>query len=215
VQLPGAPSGMPAFNQNDDAITCGMIAGSNIIAGYDAVHTNLIPSYTPFTNTLGILRWKNCDATIYALQDDLLIRMNGVPYVGVTIPNYLNGLNSYAVSRGRTFTSTSMMSGSTINLSNLMTQINQNRYATIFMNTFTLNAIGVANGVDTITIEEYGGSHAMSVFGYRIIQYFTNGTLTHTRHYLEVSTGFSSPRSLVRINGGFGTVDAIHITHIS
>jgi len=208
------PIGMPVFNTG---ISCGVIGGMHIIGGYNAVHPELIPGFNSVRMIVGFPAW-NSSASTYrtAVANELHQRMGGGQ--GVTLNQYIGGMNSLAQNRGRTFHNQSMMVGGSLNLPALKAQLRQNRYATIFMlNTFNISSVSTESGRgrDRFSLEEWGGNHIMAVFGYQTRIYRDiYGDIIRTKNFLEVATGFGVSRGLLYLND-FVTIYNVHITHFS
>lgn len=206
------PAGMPAYG---NYYSCAITAGSNVIGGYNKKHTNLIPGFNSTGTVFSMPVWNGAGNTtaIYDLQGILYPLMNATS-AGVTIPNYLNGMNSYVSSKGYTFTSTSLMSGGVLNVVALEEAFEANKYITVFMSGFNIVSMITQTGYDKIALTEYGGAHAMSAFGYRKITYRLNNVDFRQDYYLEVCTGFSGDKALLYL-GNYVTLDAAYTTHIS
>jgi len=212
VSLSGAnPIGMPNNGAN---YTCGIIAGSNIIKGYNKIFPGLIPGFNSVATVLGRPGWANgMSPTFRNFQSDLAIAMGGNPQ-GVTLNQYFNGINTMVQNRGRTFHNQTMMNGNQLNLQNLKSQLRQNRYATVFMTGFNVASISGNPGVDRFDLREYGGNHIMAVFGYRTITYRdASGAIIRVKNFLEVVTGFGGT-GLLYLNNHL-TIYDLHMTFIS
>jgi len=219
VKLGGTnPTGMPAYLDSYTNATCGIIGGSNIIGGYNKIHTGLIPGFNSVGTVFGSPVWAPTGApggAIDTLQGDLYTRMSATPS-GVTMVNYNSGMVSYFNSKSYTLTNTSMFSSGTLNLAALKAQIDQDKYATVFMAGFNIVSLLSQTGYDTQCLEEYGGAHIMSVFGYRTVKYYKNGSSSpfRTDNYLEVCTGFSADRALLYLNN-YTTINNIYVHTVS
>ena len=207
------PIGMPTFPSN---FTCGIVSALQIVAGYNKVHTSLIPGFNSIAYVWNQPRWAGVPTpALQAVEVEIFNRMGGNPQ-GVTHAQYINGLNSLAQNRGRTFTNVNMMSGNQLNFPAIQAQLRQNRYATVFMaGSFNVAGITVQNGFDFFSLEEYAGNHIMAVFGYRVITYRNaSGQITRVKRFLEVATGFSGNRALLYLDN-YLTISGANITHIS
>jgi len=208
------PEGMPTFPSN---FSCGIISALQIVAGYNMLHPTLVPGFNSVGHVWGVPRaWAGETPALRTVEMEIFNRMGGNPQ-GVTHAQYINGLNSLAQNRGRTFTNINMMSGNQLNFPAIQAQLRQNRYATIFMvNSFNVASVGILeNGIDMFSLEEYTGNHIMAVFGYRTIIYRNaQGHVTRFKRFLEVATGFSGGTALLYLDNHL-TISGANVTHIS
>ena len=208
----------PILPKYISSYTCAITAGGNIIAWYNKDYPALIPGHTAGSTLFGRWIWTGQNTYI----DNLFATLNSLmasPSGGVTISNYLSGMNSYVTGKGRTFTSSSLMSSGALNFSGCKTAIeNDRKLLTIFADGFTFVGIegNSASKFDTLYTRVYQGAHTMAVFGWREVKYKNSSGVTfRTDRYLHVNNGLDGNHVLLYLNSSYTTVDACYITHIT
>jgi len=208
---PKLPSYGPSY-------TCGVVAGTNIVAWYNKQYSSLIPGHTAgqfgpppfFQNTWG---WTSTNSYINQLAQDLSDTMQET-VEGVTIQDYTDGLDSYVSSKGQTFTSTSLMDNGTLDYEAVKTALESGQLLSVFVDGYTFALVSPKTGFDIIGNEEYAGLHVMAVYGYMEIEYYDGPNKIRHEKLLQVHTGFSGIHSMLRLNS-WVTLHEVLITHIS
>jgi len=198
--------------------SCGITAGGVIVSWYNKDLSGLIPGHTAGTySKLGTWKWTGQNATINSLFGTMYTLMNAANTGGgVTIANYLGGLNSYASGQNYTFTSSSIHNGSAFT-SDYRTAINSGKLLSVFMDGFNM-CLGVSqySGYDIALITEYNGTHIMVVYGYADITYYdSNDNIIRVDNYLVTHDCMTPMLTMVRLNNAHLTIDDCYITHIS
>lgn len=204
---------LPGYFSN---YTCGITGGVNLIAWYNRLYP-LIPNHLAGIEFMGEWVWNGQTQQISDLFPTLYTAMNASAQ-GVTMSGYLNGLKSYTIGKGKTFTQTSHRnSNGTLNNS-YMTAVEDGKLLTLFVDgfNFTQGPAGYS-GYDIVTVEEYSGAHILVVYGYYNVSYYNSSSNIPFRQdkYLLVHTGFGALLSWIKLNGYHITIDQLYTTHIS
>ena len=207
--------GLPSYLSR---YSCGITAGGVAVSYFNRSFPELIPNHTAGRYLLGRWLWGAQGAGVNSMFSSLFSMM-GATSQGVTMDGYLNGMRTYAASRGRTATFTSVRSGNNrLNAAQYQAAFRQGRLLSVFMSGFgvtPLHYFHTGNGYDVVRSYVDTTSHIMIAFGYRHVYYY-NAANQRTRSdvYLYVHTGFSSPITALLPLYRFGNVDNAFITHI-
>jgi hypothetical protein len=198
--------------------SCGVVAGGNIIGWYNRLYPSLIPGQPSGVSVFGTWVWSAETIHVSNMFSQLDVDMQTIPS-GVSIDNYLNGMNTFVTRQGRTFSSTkvTLANGGLSVMYRVFLQSGQ--LMSIFVegfNTMFLDAIDTpSQGVDVISYKMYAGGHVMAVYGFREISYF-NAQNVMFRHdiYFLVNDGHGN-RGMTRVTNFHGTFHAGYMTHIT
>lgn len=199
---------------------CAPVAGATLIGFYDKGQTGLIPDFTPGMQRTGYyyyLPMTYVSSTIQNVIADLYNRMgtNSVQN-GTSRPDFLNGLRSYASSKGYTMHNTSVMSGTTINFSALKAQIDAGRTVSLYVDDYGFATYSDQNNAFTLYYSHYTAKHIMQVFGYRKIDFYNGGsTPFRTVIMLRVEAGLGSSTADWYCVGAYGELDAADSIYFS
>ncbi|MCL2229394.1 MAG: hypothetical protein FWC00_06265 [Firmicutes bacterium] len=213
VSLTGQnPIGMPNHLTGH---TCGINAGICIIGAYNKIFPELMPRFNAVRYFMGNPRWAGGNTPEFrSYATELFNAMGGNP-MGTTTSQWFGGMNQMVNRAGRSFTTQSMMQGGQLNLNALKDQIQQNRYAAIFMNGLFNTADLVPQSQysrDRISITIRGGNHIMPVYGFKTITYRdAQGQIIRVKNLLYVVPGIGPPRALLYLNNYI----SIYNTHIT
>ena len=178
--------------------SCGATAGAIIVAFYDKYFEELVPDYQ---TALPTGKYKNAD-TVYIpkLMSELytLMRTN-VDGEGVSVVDCIAGLDRYVYDRGHAASYTSIYYAGSVDESSLVTVIDENRPVLLFCRNINLITLSSSNGYDTVTYNSYVGSHVAVGYGYRYIDYYSNGSLVRTDKYIMVATGLDISKGYIKV----------------
>ena len=196
---------------------CAVHSGGNAIVYYDRIFDELIPDYTHKYVWGGFTYGTQNDAVdnmFWTLYD-----MMGTDSRGTTVEGFKSGMQQYVSSRGHSINitkSTGNYYG--VNLDYLKRQLEQEKLAVVFLDTFsivTFGGIEPYEGYDRIIHSTYNGQHVMLVYGYRDIYYYNaNGSLKQRDTYLYVATGYSTAALAYLDITHYCTVDDVYILEI-
>ena len=194
---------------NETMDTCGTNAGANLIQYWDRYKTNLIPNFNPGT-AIGTNYLYNTSASLSTVVDQLYYDMGAPANGGITIDEFMGGINTYCTRQGYTATFTSLMaSNGAFSYSNVKQAFAQNLPVVLFLDQFSFVTINESEGTDTLA--KYIGevTHTMVGFGYRDITYtLSNGT--RVDKYIAVATGREEcPKGYMNINEN-NVIDAVY-----
>lgn len=189
--------------------TCGTIAGANLIQYWDRYKTNLIPNFNPGT-AIGTNYMYSTSTSLTTVVDQLYYDMGAPENGGITIDEFMGGINTYCTRQGYTATFTSLMaSNGAFSYSNVKQAFAQNLPVVMFLDQFSFVTINESDGMDTLA--KYIGevTHTMVGFGYRDITYtLSNGT--RVDKYIAVATGRDEcPKGYMNINEN-NVIDAVY-----
>jgi len=211
---------LPRYNPGS-YLTCGPIAGGNIVCWYSRLYPELTPNFDVNRYVLGTWMWATMNGDTAACFDVLYNDM-GASSSGVTIYGYLNGMGTYASRYGRSFSYTDVTgSGSTTLNSSYKTALSSEQLMTIFVDGFnTMADESISSypisGYDKIATEVYSGAHVMAVYGYREILYYEYSYSTvpfRTDVYLYVYDGLGNI-GMTRVSSTPNcTLDAAYVTY--
>jgi len=162
--------------------------------------------------------WTGHTAQVTSMLDELFIRMGGNP-AGVTMQQYITGMQGYVNARGRNIQLTSLRTGhNQLNEAQMKANFRNGNLMTLFASGFSIVAfdgIRTHSNHDIINHGTSTGNHIMMAYGYRRIRYYNAANqLIRNDLYVYVHTGFSSPvRALVPLYR-FGYVYNALITRI-
>lgn len=194
---------------NETMDTCGTNAGANLIQYWDRYKTNLIPNFNPGT-AIGTNYLYSTSTSLSAVVDQLYYDMGAPENGGITIDEFMGGINTYCTRQGYTATFNSLMaSNGAFSYSNVKQAFAQNLPVVLFLDQFSFVTINESEGTDTLA--KYIGevTHTMVGFGYRDITYtLSNGT--RVDKYIAVATGREEcPKGYMNINEN-NVIDAVY-----
>ncbi len=194
---------------NETMDTCGTNAGANLIQYWDRYKINLIANFNPGT-AIGTNYLYNTSTSLSAVVDQLYYDMGAPANGGITIDEFMGGINTYCTRQGYTATFTSLMDGAgRFSYSNVKQAFAQDLPVVMFLDRFSFVTISEASGTDTLAKYIGQATHTMVGFGYRDITYtLSNGT--RVDKYIAVATGREEcPKGYMNINEN-NVVDAAY-----
>ena len=209
-RIPGTFPGYYNTNGSNFANTCAVNSGSVIVGYWGRYFSELVPNHTVGKMLGSAYYYYPQTAAVQTVIEDLYYRMGtnvGAP--GTTASGCRNGITSYANSKNRSVTYTSVVSNATLDFPSYKSHIQALKPILLFLNTYNLlgdNYIATGNNTDTIMIDYYTGMHVMVGFGYRTIRYYNGSNNFRTDEYLRVYTGFGD-----MINGYVKLYDSVVI----
>lgn len=210
------PYKAPAFAASKPN-ACAVEAGGNAIVYYDRLFDDLIPDYKHKYVWGGFTYGTQNDAVDNMFST--LYDMMGTDSRGTTVDGFKSGMRQYVASKNHSINITqSTGNHCNVNMEYLKAQLQEEKVAAVFLDTFSIVAFGgfaERDGYDHIIHDTYSGLHVMLVYGYKDIHYYNaNGSLAQRNTYLYVSTGYSgAPRGWVEITN-FCVVDDIYVLEI-
>ncbi len=182
---------------------CAVDVGGNTFVYFDRLYDDLVEDYT-YTYALGKFSYGTQNDGVNNMFNDLYARM-GSSNIGTSIDGFLNGMRSYASSRGHSI-NFEKVTGSyhNTNIVYIKEQLKQEKVAAIFLSGFSISSVSgpsKRNGYDYVLHNIYDVHHVMLVYGYADYNYFDgNGNHILRDTYFYVSTGYASmPRALLNI----------------
>lgn len=211
------PYGVSAF-YSSKSNACAVDAGGNAIVYFDRLYDELIDGYR-YKTVWGKFTYGSQNDAVDNMFNELYNLM-GTTSGGTTVSGFKNGMNSYISGRGRTLQMTKA-TGSyyNTNLEYLKSELQQEKLAVIFFDTFSLSSRGGPSieeeGHDNIWYARYTGCHVMIAYGYLDLNYYdSNNNLIRRDTYLYCFTGaIGMDIATVCINKHC-TVDDIYILNI-
>lgn len=174
---------------------CAPVAGAIIAGHFDYYCPNLIPEFTSVLLYNGAYYTSGPSAKIHAVISSLYSSMQTDASAGTTFANFKTGLTSYAQGQGYSASYTSVMSGSSFNLNNYITQIGNGRPVALFINTFkyimSANFM-TSNNTDTLIGVQSQQRHVCVGYGYKTIKYYNGSNNFRTDTYLMIALGNNS-----------------------
>lgn len=211
----------PAYYNANTSLTncCGCVAGTNLLGFYDRYYSDLIPNYTPgnlrpngyYYYTMNYNRQKKQDVidSLYTLMG------TNTTGTGTTKTQYETGLNAYVASKNLTITHSSVMTGSSLDMTKVISAISEGKPISIFLTGFNISTISDTGSSVTLTKNVFSDNHIAIVYGYETVEYYNStGTLIQTKTYLNIASGKSNYTG-VYVVGNNGTVNAAHSDYIS
>lgn len=197
---------------------CAVDAGGNAIVYFDRLYDELVEGYR-YKTVWGKFTYGPQNDAVDNMFDELYNLM-GTSSGGTTVAGFKNGMNSYVSSRGRTLQMTKA-TGSyyNTNLEYLKSELQQEKLAVIFFDTFSLSAEGGPTieeaGHDNVWYARYTGCHVMIAYGYQDINYYdSSNNLIRRDTYLYCSTGAVGMNIAAVCINRYCTVDDIYILNI-
>lgn len=208
-------STFPNYYNTDSTVTdnCAAVAGTILMGYYDRYFSELIPGTATGSNRgLGFTYYAQnlIESYIQSTMDTFYSLMNiGQSGAGASRSDYINGLTAYVQSKGQSISFDSVMSGSSVNFTQLDAALRAGEPVTIYMNGFGIATSISDNGSSAVyTIRNYATSaHIMIVYGYQKIDYYNAaGQLVSSKLNLMVSNGLNGVTGYVM--AGMGSMDA-------
>lgn len=187
------PFGLPRYYGENDKSVCANVSGAIVIGYYDRFCENLIPDYKTYQKRLSIITYKNLNARILTLIDELKGFMQGNNPAGATFNEYKKGLNNYCLNAGYTYRDESVFASNKLSMQKYKSAIDDKKPVAVFLNSFKL--LGITESADKITISEGQGdfTHIVTCYGYYKCEYYDkNGKKVYTADCLKVATGYKN-----------------------
>ncbi len=190
------PSLLPNYyGSHNGETSCANTAGCVIIGYYDRFCPNLIPNYQSYIQFGNAIVYKSAGEEVVSVLDQLYVLMgtdNG--YLGTTFAGFQSGMQQYATNNGYSYSSTSVFSGGSLNMTSYKTSVQAGKPVAIFLINYALvNGIVENENEDLIQSSRSSVSHVVIGCGYKIDRYYDEqNRLTQTRTYLRVASGLDS-----------------------
>lgn len=202
----------PEYYNTDNFLTntCACVAGANIVGFYDRYYSNLIPDFEPgiqrptayIYTSMGVLTATK-QSVINTLYD--LMGVNSIEN-GASQAQYQNGLAQYVDDHGYDLSFSSVMSGTSINLSALQAALSQEHAVTLYVSGYALSAVADSDNTLIVASTTYNSNHIMVIFGMEhVVYYDTNDNVLADNIYLYVATG-NNLDNPVYILDAYGTI---------
>ena len=180
--------------------SCGITAGAIAVAYYDYEIPDLIPNYDPYMyDDDGSIIGNIGDSTeTTQLKDTLWVAM-GSRTDGVTVDEFLNGLNTFATSKGHTFSHNTIAKDASMS-TNCQNVFNNGKICAIFLDNYKFYTYGgfyMSDNSYTLSGLRKDAAHIAIASGIVSYSFFKNNACIQTRTFFEVSFG----------NGALGYVD--------
>lgn len=215
----------PSYGNGNTTFTnaCAPLAGTNVVGYYDRWYTNLIPNYEPGL-ILSNGKYKyypeygspEVSAVLTNLYNIMKTNQDGP---GTSNSNFKNGLKSYVNAAGHNYSTSSFYkNGTMVDLNKLTTAVNENKVGLIMCQQYNfVSQILFINDQNYSHVVKTNSSvgHIMMVYGYRIVEYFKNGSNFRTDYFLCVSSCYSSAKQGYMQLNDFSTIDEAFIVSIN
>ena len=205
------PNGLPSYGSNKTN-SCGPSSGAVVVGYYDYFFPNLVPDYSTTYILNNRVRYYQQSTEINTLIESTLYSDMSASG-GVTFSSYKAGLEKYVRRNGYSVSYTSVMSGSNLDYSAFKNKIEEAQPVVFFLNTFNLTTGPVSFGeYDKMAIQYYNGTHVMTGYGYRQIEYYnSNNVIFRIDNYVAVSSGLFPQIGYIRLNDNMKIDNAIAV----
>ena len=185
----------PTYTFAPTAGSCAPIAAANIVGFYDRYDENLIPNHKS-GNLVG--EWYAYyveDSAVVSVIRELHSLMGTTATTGTTEKQFLDGLESFCKSKGKTMGIFSCMSAGSFSFSKAQSYIeNSNMPIVLFLSGYNVGYMSEADHADAYSYYKSNANHVMVGFGYATYIYHTSdGTMT--KNYFNVASGISGNSS--------------------
>lgn len=207
------------YNTNNSLVNaCANVAGANIIGFYDRFYDNLIPDHTPGVDrgtSYSYFPMTVDTAKKQAVINDLYVRMaTNAPVAGTSQDGYKSGITSYTNSKGYNASFSSVMTGSSLDLSKLQQALSSGKPVSLYLSGYNITQMQDVNNSVTLTKSLFTGNHIMIVYGLKTIDYYnSSNALIKSHTYLYVATG-STFKGYFLLNT-YGTINDAESVNIS
>lgn len=176
---------------------CAPVGGAIVVGFYDRYCANLVPNTVTGYMSGTKYRYYSMSSISTPIQnviDALYVSMGtNSQQQGTTRPQYQQGLSSYASSAGYTASFTSMMSGTSLNVSSTTTQMTNGKLITLYITDYNLTSITLGTSSATYSITGFSGNHICIAYKYKLIKYYNASNVNfRTDAFLYVCTGQST-----------------------
>lgn len=214
----------PSYGSGDSSLTstCGPISGTNVIVYYDRYYPNLIPDFEPgMTDSDGDYAYfpdlglTQSEAVLYSLYDLMKIEEVG----GTTSANFKSALQTFANNQGYSISYSSFYSSATtVNLTTLTNAINAGKIGVIMCSEYNfISSMHYDTENKRVLIAKNNSTtgHIMMVYGYKTVNYYTNGEIIDSKTFLLVSSGYqTAEKGYMQLND-FSVIDEAWIVTVS
>ena len=210
------PNGIPCYFASGMSNACAVTAGGIVVGYFDKFYEELIPNHTGYIFA-GDFTYGPQDDEVDAMHRDLAQRM-GLDSQGTTVSGYVNGLGSYIRSKDRSPSIISAYNYNNLDLEACMDALEQGKLVTLFMNGFSVVPFGgvyTENGFDTIMNIVFTGRHAVTAYGYMLLDYYDYyDNLIQSDIYFYCYTGLSMDKGYIRLSR-YTTVEDAYVINIT
>ena len=180
--------------------SCGITAGSIAVAYYDYDIPDLIPNYDPYVyDDDGEICGVYGDSTETAQLKETLWAAMGSRLDGVTVDEFMNGLNTYANSKGHSFSHNVIAKDANMT-TNCQNVFNNGKICALFLDNYKFYSYGgfyVEDTSYTLAGLQKNAAHIAIASGIISYSFFKDNACIKTKTFFEVSFG----------NGDLGYVD--------
>lgn len=193
---------------------CAVIGGNNVITYWTYYKPDLMPGYTTGQYILGKYYWFGNSPQASALSNELYLRMGtNTTGPGTTIPQFKNGIISYAAAfGGYSVAFRSAMTNNQYDMAKMLTEFAAGRPVVLFMDP----QFNIVPYIDTYTGPynlisniNYLGSHVMVACGRHIYTWYSGGgNVIRQISFLRVAACFSEiSMGWIRLNEGWLSIN--------
>ncbi len=199
----------PAYYNTNSAITncCANVAGANLFGFYDRYFEDIIPDCTPGMVRGALYNYYPMSRDAEKKQNlinDLYVRMGtNNPEPGTSQTGYKNGIVSFANSKNRSATFTSVMTNGALDVTKLRQSLSNGQPVSLYLSGYNISQLQDDGSTATLSKSIYAGNHIMIVYGCWTVDYYdANDTLIKSKTYLYVATGLLQTGYYVLNNNG-------------
>ena len=207
------------MDQTELKNTCAPIGGTIAMGYFDLTYDEVIPSFKSGV----VVNGKN----IYKMQTESVNQVFNYLYTamgtntngnGTTAEGYRKGMQQYLNSVGRKIAFTSCFNSGSVNSAQVKQAISDKKIGVMFTSKYNYITIKTDYGVfstrDQFQRNYYGGTHVLTMYGYRQIRYFDkNDNLLLQYTFLAASTGYAdSPLAYILLDSHTNVVEGYIMT---
>ena len=199
--------------------TCAPIGGTIAMGYFDLTYDEVIPSFTAGVVKNGKIFYKAQTESVNQVFNYLYTAMgtntNGN---GTTAEGYRKGMQQYLNSVGRKIAFTSCFNSGSVNSAQVKQAVSDKKIGVMFTSKYNYITIktdyGVSSTRDQFQMNYYGGTHVLTMYGYRQIRYFDkNDNLLLQYTFLAASTGYAdSPLAYILLDSHTNVVEGYIMT---
>ena len=179
--------------------SCGITAGAIAVAYYDYEIPDLIPNYDPYVYDDGEICGTYGESEETAQLKDTLWTAMGSRTDGVTVKEFLNGLNTFATSKGHTFSHNTIAQDASMS-TNCQNVFNNGKICAIFLDNYKFipyDGFFLNDNNYILVGAQKDAAHIAIASGIVSYSFFKDSQCIQTKTFFEVSFG----------NGDLGYVD--------
>lgn len=208
---------VPIVYYSNTNVSCVPLAGAAIIQYFDRYCENLIENYTPgISLTPTLYLYKNVDEKIRGVAKTLEQDMSFNKSCGYTTSDFRKGMSLYCNRAGYNISYNSCMRDQKFDYEKAKNALTEDGFPlTVFVSEIEVSTVSEDENSDKYEMKYGIANHAMSVFGYKEINYTMDDGSKQDSKYLHVSTGFADmPNAYLNVNNNL-KVDEAYIINIA